>query len=38
VVVVVVGADAIATDDWSYLEEEVAAGEGIVFYIAFAER
>ena len=38
VVVIVVGADAVATDDWSYLEEEVDAGEGIVFYIAFAER
>lgn len=37
VVVIVVGSDAIATDDWSYLESEVEKGQGIVLFIAFAE-
>ena len=35
--VTVVGSDAIATDDWSYLVEEVEKGQGMVLYIAFAE-
>jgi hypothetical protein len=38
VVVIVVGSDAIATDDWSYLESEVEKGQGLVLFIAFAER
>ena len=35
--VTVLGSDAIATDDWSYLAEEVEKGQGMVWFIAFAE-
>ena len=36
--VTVLGSDAIATDDWSYFAEEVDKGQGMVWFIAFAER
>ena len=35
--VTVLGSDALATDDWSYLAEEVEKGQGMVWFIAFAE-
>ncbi|MFM2032992.1 MAG: hypothetical protein RLZZ297_1757, partial [Chloroflexota bacterium] len=37
VIVIVFGPAAIKSDDWSYLADEVAADEGLVFYLFFPE-
>lgn len=37
VIVVVIGAADLATEDWSYLQGEVEANEGMTFYLFFPE-